>query len=109
MEIVFHTHHALVTDRMRRRAEEAVRKVARRARRPVDAVIRFQLDGPSRCVELVLHTSSGKRYVASSEARYFGPALAEAARRLTMQLDHTKRTPKARGRRRARAGAAGVV
>lgn len=106
MEIVFHNHDASVSDRMRRRAEQAMRKVARRARRPVDAVIRFQQDGPTRRVELVLHTAAGRRYVASSEGRYFGNALANAARRLTMQLDHTKRTPKARARRLVRPGAA---
>jgi ribosome-associated translation inhibitor RaiA len=105
MEIVFHAHKASVSDHMRRRAEHALRKVARRARRPVDAVIRFQQDGELRRVELTLHTSNGRRYVARSEDRFFGTALATAARRLTMQLDHTKRTPKARARK-LRAGAA---
>lgn len=107
MEIVFHTHHAPASDRMRHKAEQALRKAARKATRAVDAVIRFEQDGPMRSVELVLHTANGRRYVARSEARYFGTALADAARRLTMQLDHTKRTPKvrARARRRARDGA----
>lgn len=104
MEIVFFTHHAAISDRMRRRAEQSLRKAARRARRPVDAVIRFEQDGPSRRVELVLHTANGRRYIARSEGRYFGPALSDASRRLTMQLDHGKRTPKARGRLLARAG-----
>jgi ribosome-associated translation inhibitor RaiA len=102
MEIVFHTHHADVSDRMRRRAEQALRKVARRARRPVDAVIRFQQDGDLRRVELALHSANGRRFIARSESRFFGTALAEAARRLAMQLDHTKRTPKSRARRRVR-------
>ncbi len=102
MEIVFHNHDADISDRMRRRAEAAVRKVARRAARAVDAVVRFQQDGPTRRVELVLHTGNGTRYIATSEGRYFGTALADAARRLTMQLDHTKRTPKSRARRLAR-------
>ena len=106
MEIVFHAHHADISDRMRRRAEQALRKVARRARRPVDGVIRFRQDGRTKGVELVLHTANGRRYVASAEARFFGTALAEASRRLTMQLDHTKRTPKARARRLERAGVA---
>jgi ribosome-associated translation inhibitor RaiA len=103
MEIVFHTHHAPASERLRRKAEQTLRKVARRAARPQDAVIRFAQDGPTRSVELVLHTSSGRRYVAHAEARYFGTALADAARKLSMQIDHTKRTPKSRARR-ARAG-----
>jgi ribosome-associated translation inhibitor RaiA len=98
MQIVFHTHHADISDHMRRRAEAALRKVARRISRAVDAVIRFQQDGDLKRVELALHTGNGRRYVARSEDRYFGTALAEAARRLTMQIDHTKRTPKARAR-----------
>ena len=105
MEIVFHNHDADISDRMRRRAEQALRKVARRAARVVDGVVRFQQDGPTRRVELVLHTGSGKRYIATSEGRYFGNALSDAARRLAMQIDHTKRTPKARARRLARGAA----
>ena len=105
MDIVFQNHDAPVSDHMRRRAELALRKVARRAQRPVDGVIRFQQDGEVRRVELTLHTSSGRRFVARTEARYFGTALTDAARRLLMQLDHTKRTPKARARKLARAGA----
>ncbi len=102
MEIVFHTHHAPASENMRRRAELALRKAARKAPRAVDAVIRFEQDGPTRSVELVLHIATGRRYVARAEARYFGTALAEASRRLGVQLDHTKRTPRARARRRAR-------
>ena len=105
MQILFHTHHADVSDHMRRRAEQALRKVASRSRRPVDAAVRFQQDGGLRRVELTLHTGNGRRYVARSEDRFFGSALATAAKRLAMQLDHTKRTPKARAKRR-RAGAA---
>lgn len=106
MEIVFHTHHAPATDRMRHAAERALRKAARKAVRPVDAVIRLEQDGPTKRVELALHTASGRRYIARSEGRYFGPAIADAARRLTSQLDHRKRTPKARARRVARSGTA---
>lgn len=109
MQIVFHTHHAEISDRMRRRAEQALQKVSRRSRRPVDGIIRFEQDGTMRCVELTLHTSNGRRYIARSESRYFGTALADAARRLVMQLDHTKRTPKSRAKRLTRAGAGGAA
>jgi ribosome-associated translation inhibitor RaiA len=102
MEIVFHTHHADISDHMRRRAELALRKIARRAQRPVDAVIRFELDGKTKSVELVLHMANGRRHVARAESPFFGTSLATAARRLSMQLDHNKRTHKARARRRAR-------
>lgn len=103
MEIVFHTHHAPTSDNMRRKAEQALRKAARKAHRAVDAVIRFEQDGPTRSVELVLHVAGGRRYVVRSEGRYFGTALADAVRRLGMQLDRAKRTPKAKAQARRRA------
>lgn len=98
MQIQFQNHDAPVSDRMLRRAEQAVRNAARRARRPVDAVIRFREDGPTRRVELTLHTARGRRYIAVSESRYFGPAIADAARRLTAQLNRTKTASKSRAR-----------
>lgn len=106
MEILFQNHDAPVSDRMRRHAEQAVRRAARRARRPVDAVIRFREDGPTRRVELTLHTARGRRYVATSEARYFGPAITDAARRLSKQLSRGKSTPKSRARAALRRGVA---
>ncbi len=102
MEIVFQYHDAPVSDNMRRRAEQVLRKVARRANRVVDGVIRFQQDGAARRVELTMHAANGRRYVASADARYFGSALSDAARKLAMQVDHTKRTPKARARKLSR-------
>ncbi|HMC53839.1 MAG TPA: HPF/RaiA family ribosome-associated protein [Gemmatimonadaceae bacterium] len=104
MDIVFHTHHAPLSDSMRRRAEQAVRKVARRVARPVDAVVRFEQDGPTRSVEVVLHVASGRTYIARSEARYFGPALSDAVRRVERQVDHTKRSHRAASGTKARAG-----
>ena len=103
MEIVFQIHDAPISDRMKKRAELALLKAARRAPRPQDAVIRFQVDGTVKRVEMTLHTASGKRYVAKSDAAYFGSALNDAARKLAMQLDHSKRTPKARARKLNRA------
>lgn len=106
MEIVHQIHDADISDRMKKRAELALLKAARRAARPQDAVIRFQQDGAVRRVEMTLHTAAGRRYVARSDAAYFGSALTDAARKLAMQLDHSKRTPKARARKLLRKGKA---
>lgn len=102
MEIVFYTHHAVASAQLRHKAELAVRKAARRAVRPVDAVIRFEQDGAVRRVELALHTARGRLYVARAEARFFGFALSDAARRLAAQLSNTKRSPKSLARRSSR-------
>ncbi len=77
MEIVFHSHHAVVSDRMRQRAVRAVEKLALRLSRAGDAVIRFESDGPARRVEIALRASR-RRLVAIGEGKYFGPALAQA-------------------------------
>ena len=99
MNIVFHAHHADVSNYMRGRAEAALRRLARRSGRPVDAVIRFEQDGAVRRVELTLH-AAGRRYAAHSEGRFFGRVLSDAVRHLSVQLDHNKRPLRARAQRR---------
>jgi ribosome-associated translation inhibitor RaiA len=103
VEIVFQSHHAKVSDRMRERARAAVTKLGDRLARAVDAVIRFEEDGPTRRVEIVLHAPRRRPLVAEGTARFFGPALGNAIGRLEAQLRQLKRTPKTRGRKLARA------
>ena len=102
MDIIFHAHHAVISDRMQRRAERAVRRTARKLGRTVDAIVRFERDGPTSRVEILLHAPGRRDLVAEGHARYYGPALAEAVGRLEAQAVSRKRTPKARGRAMAR-------
>ncbi|HUQ47392.1 MAG TPA: HPF/RaiA family ribosome-associated protein [Gemmatimonadaceae bacterium] len=85
MEIIFHAHHATISDSMRRRAEAGVRRIGRRIGRAVDAVIRFEQDGPVKRVEVVLHAPSKRDLVARAESRYFGLALTASLDRLSAQ------------------------
>jgi ribosome-associated translation inhibitor RaiA len=101
MQIIFHSHHASISDRMRLRAEQGVRKLARRVGGAVDAVIRFEDDGPTRRVEIVMHASRHRRLVAGGEGRYLGPALAEAMDGLRDQIDRVRRARTKGARRRA--------
>jgi ribosome-associated translation inhibitor RaiA len=94
VEIIFHVHHAAVSDRMRRRAELAAKRAASRLTRVVDAVVRFEQDGPVKRVEIVLHAPRQRDIVASGEARYFGPALRVAVDRLTAQIRKLRETRK---------------
>lgn len=103
MEIIFHAHHAVISETMRLRAERTVRKIAKRLAHAVDAVIRFEQDGPTRRVEIVLHAPRQRDLVAEGRSRYYGPALKEAATKLLSQTARVKRTPKSRGREVARA------
>ena len=103
MEILFQSHHAQVSDHMRERARIAVTKLGARLSRAVNAVVRFEEDGPTRRVEIVLHAPKRRAMVAEGSARFFGPALAFAIDRLESQARQLKRTPKTRGRKLARA------
>lgn len=100
MEIIFHSHHAAVSPHLQQRAERGIRKVVARLGRAVDAVVRFEEDGPTRRVEVVLHAARGRRLVARAEGRHFGPILATALDRLGARVGHVRRTRKATGRQR---------
>jgi ribosome-associated translation inhibitor RaiA len=104
VEIVFHAHHAVISEHLRARAERAVQKAATRLRRAVDATVRFEEDGPTRRVEIVLHAPKQRPVVAAGEARLFGPALSAAAARLQVQVAKLDPT-RARARRAAGDGA----
>jgi ribosome-associated translation inhibitor RaiA len=102
VEIIFHAHRAVISNNMRLRAERVARKLGARVRRPVDAIVRFEQDGPTRRVEIVLHAPGKRSIVAEGSARHYGPALADAATRMEARLGRVKRTPKARARAGAR-------
>jgi ribosome-associated translation inhibitor RaiA len=103
VEIIFHSHGAAITESTRQHATRLVTKLAARVRRPVEAVIRVERDGPDRLVEIVLSAPRSRALVGKGRGRSTGPALAEAAANLGAQLEHTKR--KRRPRPRAGAGA----
>jgi ribosome-associated translation inhibitor RaiA len=105
MQIIFHSHHASVSDRMRLRAEQGVRKLANRLGGTVDAVIRFEDDGPTRRVEIVMRASRHRRLVAGGEGRSLGPALSEAMDGLRDQINRARRIRSKAQRRRAAARA----
>jgi ribosome-associated translation inhibitor RaiA len=96
MDIIFHGHHAAVSDRMRQRAAAGVRRLTPRLAHAVDAIIRFEQDGPIRRVEIILHAPRQKRLVAEAEGRFFGPAIVTALARLQAQITASRRTARAR-------------
>lgn len=107
MEIIFHAHHANVSERMRKRTEAAVRRAALRMSRAVDAIIRFEQDGRVKRVEILLHAPRQRDLIARGEARFFGPAFAAAMGRLTAQIQSLRATR--RTARRTTAGKAATV
>jgi ribosome-associated translation inhibitor RaiA len=103
MEIIFHSHHAAISPRLQQRAEQSIHKLVERMGRAVDAVIRFEEDGPTRRVEVLLHAPRGRRLVARGEGRNFGPALTAALDRLSARVDRV-RTRRAVARKAGREG-----
>jgi ribosome-associated translation inhibitor RaiA len=105
VDIVFHSHHASVSDHLRRSAQRGLDRLGRRLTRAVSAVVRFEEDGRLRRVEIVLHAARNRRIVGEASGRYFGPALAAALARVVAQTNHVKRPPKQRARDAARRAA----
>jgi hypothetical protein len=54
MQIVFHAHHAELSETAQQRASATLRKLAERLRRVVDATVRVATDGPLARVEVTL-------------------------------------------------------
>ncbi|MDQ6828933.1 MAG: HPF/RaiA family ribosome-associated protein [Gemmatimonadota bacterium] len=88
----------MISDHMRQRAESMVRKLSSRAPFAVDAIVRFETDGPTRRVEITLHEARRRIVVGEGTSRNYGPALAAAAAKVAAQLAKEKRNPKGRKR-----------
>ncbi len=97
MEIVLHVHHAEVPESLRTAAEAAVRRIAARLHRVVDAIVRFVGDGQTRRVEIVLRGAQHRDLFATADAREFAPALAVAVQRLEAQVARTRRSRRPAG------------
>lgn len=95
MEIILHAHHADVSDSLRAQAERALERLAGRAARAVKALVRFVGDGPTRRVEIVLHSARHGALFAQADARAFAPALAVAVQRLETQVARARRVRRA--------------
>ena len=94
MEIIFQSHHAPISPFMRERAERGVRKIAARLTRVVDAVVRFEADGPLRRVLIMLHAPRHHDVRAEGSAPRVAGALSQALRRLDEQTRDPKRRPR---------------
>ena len=103
MHIVFHAHHADVTDALQQKADAAVHKIAGRLRGVTDASIRFAEDGALRRVEVVLRIARRAPLVAAGTSTRYEAALADALARLETHVAHVKAV-RARARMSARTG-----
>ena len=93
MEIVFSHRGIALTDSMLRKAERAILKAAKRVPRATAAIVRLDQHGPERRVEIVFTAPPGKRFVASTAGRYWGPAMDTALVKLVRQASKERHTP----------------
>jgi hypothetical protein len=106
LEIHFHAHHADVSPHMRKRAERLVLKAAERIPRVVEAIIRFEQDGPTRRVSVAMRAPRHHDLIGKAEGRFYGPALVSAVARVLAQSSKERMVlPKDRAHRLARARA----
>ena len=103
MDITVQAHHMEISNMLRTRAERVIGRLGSLLHRPVDAIVRFEQDGGTRKVEIVLHPPRRRALVGAARHRSAGPALAEAARRVEAQILHLKRPANERRPRTARA------
>ena len=101
VDILFHAHHAVISDNMRARASRMVNKIASRMTRVTGAVVRFEEDGPMRRVVIELH-ASGRKLIADSSGPYFGNALSDAGQRLLGRVQRDRRDKNKKHPMRAR-------
>ena len=93
---------------MRRRVETSIRRTAARLTRTVDAILRFEQDGPVKRVEIVLHAPRQRNLIARGEGRYFGPAFSAANDRLGAQIRTLRKTQRTARRARSAEKAASI-
>jgi ribosome-associated translation inhibitor RaiA len=104
VDIVIHSHHAEVSEYMRKRAIRAVERAAARIPRTVEGIIRFEEDGPTRRVTVTLRAPKHHDLMGKGEGRFFGPALVAAVAKVNAQASREKRSHgRAGGKRESRA------
>ncbi len=91
MDIVIHSHHATVSEHMRKQAIRQVERAATRIPRTVEAIIRFEEDGATKRVMLTLCAPKHHDLMGTAEGRFFGPAITAAIARVMTQVNREKR------------------
>ena len=91
MDIVIHSHHATVSEHMRKQAIRLVERAAARIPRTVEAIIRFEEDGATKRVTLTLRAPKHHDVMGKAEGRFFGPAISAALARVMTQVNKEKR------------------
>jgi len=87
MRVTITARHCDVAPELRARARALVERLARVARRPVDAQVLFSADHGRAVVEVRLHAARGRVHVGRADAPDHQSGLDRAVARVRRQLD----------------------
>ena len=79
--------HCEIPTELRARADEICRRLGAQTRRPLEASVTFDVDGPARVAEIKLHNARGEVFVSKADAKDHRSALDRAEAKLSRQLE----------------------
>lgn len=94
MELVIHGHQTDVSNGLRYRTEEGLRRIGTKLRRAIIADVRFEEDGVMKAVEIVLQAPNNILLVGKAENKHHGTALTEALAKIEKQIEKVKTVQK---------------
>jgi len=97
LAITITARHCEIPAELRARADEVCRRLGAQARRPLEASVTFDVDGPEMIAEIRLHSSRGDTFVATGDGKDHRSALDLAEAKLKRQLEKAHTRP-GRGR-----------
>jgi ribosomal subunit interface protein len=86
MDVKITARHCTVSDSVRQRASERLRRLHRYEQRITSAELIFQEEGVVKRAEARLDRAAGPRVIATGSGAAFGPALEQAMDRLARRL-----------------------
>jgi ribosomal subunit interface protein len=96
MQTTISARHCEIPDALRERALAVVERLGALARRPIEATVVFDGDGPLRTVELRLHASRGEVLIAKGDGDDHRTALDRAEEKLRRQLEKVSQPRRSR-------------
>ena len=94
MEIQFRGHQTEITESLRTKATDGIRKLIEHLGRAADADVLVGEDGVMKTVDLVLHAPHYENLVAKGESKYHETALTEAIGKVDAQIRKLKSAKK---------------
>lgn len=101
MRTTISARHCEISDELRQRADEVLKRLEAVVNRPVDGTIVFDVAPQLSTVEIRIHSSSGELFVATGEAKDHRSALDRAEEKVKRQLEKAAGTRRDRGARDA--------